>query len=783
MKKYFFLVLAIFALSLNAYAITDNEVIQTAQSLYESGKSEQDIARELVAKGATVEQLQNIKARIEESRNAAASGSADAEVATATSRVSEGETTPAAPLQAGTGVYGSNVFRTSNLSFEPQTNIPTPQNYKLGAGDELIIDIYGASQLQTKHTISPDGMVTFSDYGPVKVSGLTIQEATRRIKQTYGSRYSGSQLMVTLGRTRSIQINIMGEVSVPGTYQLSAFATVFHALYMAGGITESGTLRNIKVFRNSKEVASVDLYTYLLNGKEDNVRLEDGDLIIVDQYAEHVSITGNVRRPMTYELKKGESLAQLVYYAGGFSANAYTSAVRVTRANGGHSVLTVKNDQFEKFVMADADSVDVEEVIDRLENTVSINGAVFRPGQYGLSDKLHTVSQLIAMADGPIETAFLGRGVLYRMKLDRTQMAVPVDLEGIINGTVADVELLNEDQLYIPDNQSKLAEQTVTIDGAVREPQTFPYAENESVEDLILRAGGLTKEASTSKVDIIRRKLDPKATDELAVRSEIFTIEINDAMTVTDKGFILEPFDEVFVRTSPAAVAPMKATITGEVIFGGTYELKSKAERLSSLVKMAGGLSQYAYVQGAKLIRQMNQEELAQQTKMIEHFSAQEEDSTTLQVIDKSTFYTVGINLEKAIANPGSDDDVILREGDVLYVPTFISTVKINGAVVSPNAVNFVQGKGARYYIRQAGGFDEMAKRSKAYIVYPSGKTYPAIGRKVIAGSEIVVPTKDPKKVLTSAERMSMATLGVSLGSTVSTMTSAIVLIINGLSK
>ena len=789
MKKFGILFAALFSFSVAMYAISDEAVIQLAKTMYEQGKEPRAIAQELMAQGATMEQLQRIKSTLEAQQAAGEVGEVSEDVQTDTStetpeeRKQTGETAPALPVHEGSGLYSADIFRTQGLSFEPQMNIPTPKNYRLGAGDEIIIDIYGASQLQIKKTISAEGMITLKDYGPVKLAGLTIEEATRRIKSTYGSRYQGSQLMVTLGQTRSIQINIMGEVSVPGTYQLSSFASVFHALYVAGGITNAGTLRDIKVFRNSKQIASIDLYTYLMSGKEDNIRLEDGDMIIVDQYAQHVSISGNVRRPMTYELKKGESLAQLIYYAGGFSAEAYTDAVRVTRNNGGRSVMTVKNDQFEKFAMMDADAVNVEAILNRLENTVSINGAVFRPGQYGLSDNLHTVSQLIAMADGPIETAFLGRGVLYRMKLDRTQLALPIDLEGILNGTAPDIELKNEDQLYIPDNKSKLNEQTVSIHGEVRDPQTFPFAENESVEDLILRAGGLTKRASTSKVDIIRRKLDPKATDELSIRSEVFTISINDSMTVSDKGFILEPFDEVFVRTSPGAVTPMKATISGEVLFGGTYELRSKSERLSDLVRQSGGFTQYAYIKGAKLIRQMNQEERAQRDKMASRFAAQKKDSTTLQALDLSSVYVVGIDLEKAIANPGSDNDVILREGDVLYIPTKVSTVKINGAVISPNAVNYVKGKSARYYINQAGGFDEMAKRSKAYIVYPSGKIYPAIGRKVIPGSEIVVPSKNEKKQLTPAERMSMATMGVSLGTTVATLGSTVVVIVTTLSK
>ena len=835
MKKFSILFAALFSFSVAMYAISDEAVIQLATTLYKQGKEPTAIAKELMAKGATMEQLQRLKTEleakqaeveeeVEEDEDFAETDDSDEmdeteDVDTEKTKSSDktkkvdtektkssdktknvtnkqnGKTAKDGKqndktakdgkqtdkVKPGTGVYGSYVFRSHELTFEPQANIPTPKNYRLGAGDQVIIDIYGASQLQIKKTITAEGMITLKDYGPVKLAGLTIDEATRRIKSTYGSRYQGSQLMVTLGKTRSIQINIMGEVNVPGTYQLSAFASVFHALYSAGGITPSGTLRDIKVFRNSKQVASIDLYTYLMNGQEDNVRLEDGDVIIVDPFEQHVYISGNIRRSMTYELKKGETFAQLIYYAGGFSAEAYTSAVRVTRNNGGRSVLTVKNDQFDKFPMMDGDSVDVEAILHRLENTVSIKGAVFRPGQYGLSENLHTVSQLIAMADGPIETAFLGRGVLYRMKLDRTQLAIPIDLEGIINGTVQDIELKNEDQLYIPDNQNKLKEQTVSISGEVREPETFPFAENESVEDLILRAGGLTKRASTSKVDIIRRKLDPKATNELEIQSEIFTIEINDNMTVTDKGFILEPFDEVYVRMSPAAGAPMKATISGEVLFGGTYELKSKSERLSDLVRLSGGFTQQAYIQGAKLIRQMNKEEIEKSEKIKEYFATNEKDSTTLQKLDSAAVYTVGIDLQMAIANPGSDNDVILREGDVLYIPTKVSTVKINGSVISPNAVNYLKGKSARYYIKQAGGFDETAKRSKAYIVYPSGKIYPAIGHKVIPGSEIVVPSRNEKKEMTSGERMSMATMAVSMGTTVATLGSTVIAIVTTL--
>lgn len=770
------LLLALTCISVKALAITDEEIIRTTMQLHEQGLDEISIAKQLIADGASIEQLQRIKAQY----NMLQQGNSSVQQSAKTGGRTNNENIPARKPQSnvtsGRKVFGQDVFRQEMMSFEPQMNVATPQNYILGPGDEVIIDIYGASQQQFTEIISPDGKITITGYGPITLGGISILDATRRLKQTLGTRYQNSQIVLSLGQTRTISVNIMGEVVMPGTYQLSAFASVFHALYMAGGVAPTGTLRAIKLFRQSQLVSTVDIYDYMLNGNmEGSTRLEDGDVIMVNTYDQLVEINGKVKRPMYYEMRQDENMAKLLYYAGGFSGDAYTDAVRVRRrAGGAQSVHTVRNADFETFALMDGDIVSVDSILPRFQNTVSIYGAVFRGGQYGLSDNLSTLRQLIEMADGPTEEAFLSRGVLYRMKLDRTLQAVPVDLKGIIEGTVADIPLRNEDQLFIPSQHERLKNQYVIIHGEVFRPDTFHYAENESVEDLILRAGGLTDRASTSKVDVSRRIIDPKATDESSIKSQTFTIELHDSLLVSEHGFILEPFDEVYVRMSPAYGKQMNVSVRGEILFDGTYALKTQDDRLSDLVKAAGGLSNHAYAKGARLLRIMNEAELARRDQLIRLNNAATKDSVDMDKLDLNTRYYVGIDLEEAIRNPGSNEDIILREGDVLIIPSQNTTVKINGEVHFPNTVSYIKGKRARYYIDQAGGYSNNARRCKKYIIYANGKVAPGCTGKIEPGCEIVVPSRPERKVNNTAQWVAVSSATASLAGVLATITTLI---------
>lgn len=761
-------------------AISDQDVIQTALTLHSQGMGEQEIAKELLRRGATIDQLQRISEQVGASRQSfgaqpvnVVSVSSDAG-----SRHNNGEVTTVVNANASkSGVFGQDIFRTQN-AFLPNANQPTPINYTLGAGDEVIIDIFGATQLNLHRTISPDGTIVVEGYGPVNLSGLSIADATRRLKNTVGKRYQGSQIMLSLGQTRSITVNVMGEVTIPGSHQLSAFSNVMNALYTAGGITGRGTLRDIRIFRQNQLLTEIDLYSYLMDGKLDgDVRLEEGDVIVVNTYSARASIGGKVKRPMTYELKQGETLERLLYYAGGFSAEAYTDAIRISRNNdGAPSVHTIRNADFASFRLMDGDRVTVAAILPRLKNTVEIQGAVFRPGYYGLDENVTTIRTLIDAADGLREDASVTRGVLYRLQLDRTYLALAIDLKGIMEGSAEDVELRNEDRLFIPSKKNELERLKVTIHGEVYNPGTFSFAANESVEDLILRAGGLTEKASTSKVDIARRIFDPKATEETQIKTQLFSVELHDSLGLNEHGFLLEPYDEVFVRISPAYGRQMNVRIQGEVLFAGAYTMKTQDDRLSDLVLQAGGLTSHAFTAGARLQRRMTQEEKYRRAQLLKiNRAASQRDSVDTDKLELSDIYWVGIDLAKALENPGSDEDITLREGDVLIIPKMNQTVKINGEVLYPNTVSYIQGKGPRYYLNQAGGFSSQAKRNKAYIIYANGKVHPICGGKILPGCEIVVPSKPVREKVSVAQWISVASATASLASVAASLTTLII--------
>ena len=684
-------------------------------------------------------------------------------------------------------VFGRDIFNNKELSFEPNMNIATPQNYRLGPGDAVIIDIYGASQKSEQCTVSPDGDVVIEGYGPVAVSGLTVAQANARLRSTLGSRYSSSRIKLTVGQTRTIMVNVMGEVKLPGTYTLSAFATVFHALYMAGGTNDIGTLRNIKVYRNNRLVTVVDIYDYILNGKlTGNVRLADNDVIVVGPYDCLVNISGKVKRPMFYEMKKNESVASLLKYSGSFTGDAYNKAVRVNRKTGKeYAVFNVGEFDFANFHIADGDSVMVDSIIPRYANTVEVKGAVFRPGMYNLGEQVNSVRSLIEHAEGTTEMAFTNRAVLHRMKEDRTLKVISVDLVGIMNGTTPDIPLQENDVLFVPTKTENIEQRTITIRGEVQFPGVYKYADNETIEDFVLQAGGLTDKASTVNVSVSRRVTDPKALAPDSVIAKLYTLSLKDGFVVDgEPGFTLMPFDEVYIRKSPAYMEQKNVSVEGEVMFAGTYTLSANNTRLSDLYRKSGGTNGLGYIRGARLMRRATeaekqrmrtalQMEMEQQQKNILQLAASSNGSNLQQAAEGaknanlSRFnvpdeYPVGIDLELAIKNPGSDADMVLREGDRLIVPQYNGTVKVNGAVMYANTVAFEKGKRASYYIDQAGGYAGDAVKSRAYIIYMNGKVAKlSHGAKVQPGCEIVIPAKLKRK-MTIAETMS---LGSSLSS------------------
>ena len=784
-----------FSLSTFAQAMTENQILQYVVQAKKSGKAEADIAQELLKKGATMEQIQTVRQKYaSQLEKNGMTNSADKAISDATNRMRQNN----APTQTdqrslqqqqqqqlnspdnqlygeveeehGKKVFGRDIFNNKALTFEPQMNIATPQNYVLGPGDQLIIDVYGDTQKSEQLTVSPDGEVTVPDYGPIRVSGLSVASAQSRIRKALGTYYSSSNIKVTVGQTRTIMVNVMGEVKVPGTYTLSAFATVFHALYMAGGISDLGTLRAIKVYRQGRLITTVDVYEFILNGRlAGNIRLQDNDVVQVGSYESIVDVSGRVKRPMAYELRKNESLSTLLKFSGGFASDTYKQSLRVLRKNGRmKSVHNVEEFDMSSFKMVDGDSVIVDSIIDRFENMVEIKGAVFRPGMYNLGAKVNSVRSLIESADGLTEEAMVSRAVLRRMKPNRTQEVISVDLKGIVEGNAADITLQNEDVLFIPTLAEHQNLRTLTINGEVIFPGTYEYADGMTIEDLIIMSGGLTDNASTVRVDVARRIIDPEATTASMEVAKSFSFSIKPNFEFDgDKGFTLMPYDVVSVRRSPISLEPMKVQVEGEVAFQGTYTLTKKNQRLSDVISAAGGVVDGAYIRGARLVRIMNADERARMQELVkmaqQSASLDSKDSLSLEQLSLETTYTVGIHLDLALQNPGCDEDVELRDGDRLVVPSYNRTVKISGDILKPNVVAFKDKKNYKYYIEQAGGYGRRARKSHTYILYQNGTIAKASKGTVEPGCEIIVPTKGPRDTASLTQWLSIGTSAASL--------------------
>lgn len=739
--------------------MTDQQVLEYAKDGVKQGKDQRTIATELARRGVTREQAERVKKLYEQQTNTDSNnltGTAKAEARLREQTQEDNSTMldekpQAQEVAQQDAVFGRNIFNTRNLTFEPNVNIATPPNYRLGPGDEVVIDIWGASQNTIRQQISPDGTINLEQLGPVFLSGMTVDRAQQYLTDELRKIYSdqSNQIRVTLGNTRTIQINVMGEVVQPGTYALSAFSTVFHALYRAGGVSGIGSLRNVKVSRGGQIVATVDVYQFIMQGKtRDDIRLEEGDVIIVPAYDALVQITGNVKRPMRYEMKKGETLSTLLKYAGGFTSDAYTKSLRIVRQNGKeYQVNTVDDTDYSVCKMHDGDVVTAEAILDRFTNKLEVRGAVYRPGIYELGGKLNTVRELVNKADGLMADAFTGRAVLYRERENKTREVKQIDIRAIMEGTQPDIPLQKNDVLYIPSIHDLEDLGNVQIFGEVAHPGDYPYADNMTLEDLVITAGGLRESASVVRVDVARRIKDPKSTESSATIGQTFSFGLKDGFVVDgEPGFTLQPYDQVFVRRSPGYSAQQNVTVNGEVLYGGTYALTTKSERISSVIAKAGGATPFAYVKGAKLTRVANEEEIRRMQDVVTLLRRQVGDAMidSLGINVKNTF-TVGIDLEEALANPGSDADIVLREGDVITVPEYNNTVKIDGAVMMPNTVSYKEGESVKYYISQAGGYGQNAKKSKKFIIYMNGQIAEVKGngkKQIEPGCEIIVPSK-----------------------------------------
>ncbi len=742
-----------------AQSMSDTQVLEYVKQGLKEGKDQRVLATELARKGVTEEQARRVKELYDKQNNTATddiSGTAKAE-ARLREQVGDDsvvlmENNPKSEdVVQEDQVFGRNIFNTRNLTFEPSINIATPPNYRLGPGDEVIIDIWGASENTIRQQISPDGTINIGELGPLYLSGMTVEKAqdflTKELRKIYSD--TNNQIRVTLGNTRTIQINVMGEVVQPGTYALSAFSTVFHALYRAGGVNDIGSLRKVQLVRNGKKMATIDVYDFIMHGKtQDDIRLEEGDVVIVPTYESLVQISGNVKRPMRYEMKNGETVETLIGYAGGFTSDAYTKSLRMVRQNGKeYQVNTIDDKDYGSYRLSDGDMVTAEAILDRFTNKLEIRGAVYRPGIYELNDNVNTVKALIARADSLTDDAFTTRAVLYRLRDNMTREVKQIDVAALINGTIPDIVLQRNDVLFIPSIHDINDWGDVEIAGEVIAPGTYPYADNMTLEDLVIAAGGLKESASLVRVDVARRIKNPTSAEDAKEIGEMFTFSLKDGFVVDgEPGFVLQPYDHVYVRRSPAYSEQKNVAIDGEILYGGTYTLTSKDERISDLVKKAGGTTQFAYVRGAKLVRRANASELQRMQDVVVLLRRQmgDERVDSLGIKVDSTF-SVGIDLEAALKAPGSDADIILREGDVVVVPKYNNTVKINGAVMQPNVVSYKQGKDVKYYIGQAGGYNQVAKKNKKYIIYMNGQIA-AVKRRgknlVEPGCEIIVPNK-----------------------------------------
>lgn len=669
-------------------------------------------------------------------------------------------------------IFGHEIFRDRRINFEPNENAATPEDYKLGPNDEVIIEIWGYNEANIRETITPEGKINIDQIGPVYLNGLTIKEASEKIKRVLGSKYSGidgerpnTEVSVSLGQIRTIQVNVMGEVETPGAFRLSPFSTVFTAIYRAGGVSDRGSLRNIKLVRGDKVVAQVDIYEYIFTGNtKADIRLQDGDVLIVPAYANLVKAGGNVKRPMHYEMKDGESLAKLIEYAGGFTGNAYTSSINVIRKSGlERSISSVSEDNAASFALRNGDEVKVLTNLDRYSNLIEIRGSVFHPGVYELGGDVATVRQLVEKAGGLKEDAFVNRAVIHREKDDLSFETVAVALGDIMSGARADVSLKKNDLLVISSKFDLENRGTLTINGQVTTPGTFPFAENTTIEDLILQAGGLLEGASLSKVDVSRRYIDRYGMEVPETLGETFTFSIKDGLVV-DGGdrFVLEPYDVVSVRRSPAYQTQQFVTLEGEVMFPGEYVLQSKSERLSSVLNRAGGVTKHSFLHGGVLYRRTTEEQniLNSATNRLAQMS---KDSLKTDQLGFEATYAIGIDMEKAVMNPGSIDDIILVEGDRIFIPENTNVVRITGEVFYPNVVIYQPGKTLAYYIDQAGGYSDNAKRSRAYVVYSNGHVTKASAAKFEPGCQIIVPQKKEKKALSATEIMSIGTSTASL--------------------
>ena len=789
-KRKITLLISVIALALASQPagaqMSDDAVIAYVKDGAATGKSQTDMAKELAARGVTKEQAERIKAKYEQSQASQTEASKVAGVQEYQRRVNDGALeTEAGDIDAVSTelgqntVFGRNIFTSRNLTFAPSANLPTPTNYVLGPGDEVIIDIWGTNQATIRRTISQDGTINIPDVGMISLNGMTIKQADSYMKKKLGQIYSvdgddaKSEIKLTLGNIRTIQVNMMGEVANPGTYYLSSLSNIYHALHRAGGVSSLGTLRDIQLIRKGKVVATIDIYDFIREGKMDDTILEEGDIINVPTYDILVDIAGNVRRPMSYELKEGETIADLIDYAAGFAGDAYTKNIRMIRRNGSeYQIFTINEPDYATFQLMEGDALTVGAMLDRFENRIEVKGAVYRPGTYELGNEISTVKQLIEKSEGLKGDAFTNRGLITREREDLTLEMLPVDIGAIMAGTAPDVKLVKNDVLYIPSIHDLKDLGNITVGGEVARPGTFVYTDNTTLEDAIMLAGGLLESASTVKIDVTRRIKNTASTEQSEELAQIFTFTFKDGYVLdSETRFILQPYDNIFVHKSPSYSEQAMVEVWGEVVFPGFYAISKRSERISDIVRRSGGINQWAYLKGARLSRKMSEDELRRASATVNVINSAKDSISTDQLYLNTRYY-VGVDFEKALANPGCDEDLVIKEGDRIIIPQFNNTVRISGNVLYPNTVAYSSSMTVNDFIDMAGGYGFRSKKNKAYVIYMNGTV--ARARRfskgaVQPGCEIVVPKKRDKDS-TLQEIISISTTAASLGTMIATI-------------
>lgn len=792
--------------TLNVDELSDDQIRKFAEQMQSSGYSEQQLEILAKSRGMSAAQLSKLRQRIlkvqsSAKKGASTSSDSDDRLRSKPGFIEETETDfdpfasifPKDSLRDDLPIFGRSFFENVDLRLEAPVNIPTPVNYVIGAGDQLIIDIWGASEQTYQLTVSPEGSILIPSLGPVYLNGLTVEKADQRIraklKSIYSSLGDNTFAQISLGQIRTIQVNVIGEVVRPGSFSLSSFATPINALYSAGGPSEMGSFREIHIFRGGVKVANFDLYDFLVFGKEQSIKLQDQDVILVKPYVGRVRLDGEVKRPAYYEILPSESFSSLLEFSGGLSEKAYRKSISLQRnLNNSKSVITLTEANFQQSKLENGDRIEVGKIAERFSNRVRIEGAVNHPGEFQLTDTL-TLGGLIALADGLRGDVFLGQGLIIRQNVDFSLTSLAFDTRDL-SGSTGKIALQNEDLVKIQSIFDLREDLMITVDGEVNSPGQFPYASGMTVENLIYLAGGFKESAARSFVEVARRVNRDNGNGDLSLSSQIFNFSISKTLVLDELAsqFLIEPFDLVVIRKSPYYEEQVLVEVEGEVQFPGKYVLQKKDERISDLVKRTGGFTDYAYLKGATLIRRteyfLTDEQKADLALAEEDRSKDLNKTTKAADIRKQELQTlferdtlvekgqaafkeqesIGIQLEEIIKNPGTPQDLILKEGDVLSIPRELQTVRVRGEVLYPSTIPY-SSSSFNSFVAGAGGFSDRAKRNKCYVIYPNGsakktaaflwfRNYP----NVLPGSELIIPQKPEKRQLTAPEIIGLTT-------------------------